>query len=108
MRNPLFSLWLLPRNTLVGAITLYQRTLSPDHGPLRHLWRYGYCRHEPTCSAFGKRVIAERGAVIGTVLTVGRLFTCHPWRKPSPARIMRASHGKVTQEFVPALRDKKG
>ncbi|ALM10030.1 MAG: hypothetical protein PeribacterA2_0661 [Candidatus Peribacter riflensis] len=101
MRNPLSLLWLftlsvaegLPRKTMVALITLYQQTLSPDHGPLRHLYRYGYCRHEPTCSEYGKRVIAERGAVIGCLLTAKRLLTCHPWRKPSSERIMRASHG---------------
>ncbi|MDO8468537.1 MAG: membrane protein insertion efficiency factor YidD [Candidatus Peribacter sp.] len=92
MRNPLSSLWLLPRKTIVAAITLYQHTLSPDHGPLRHLWRYGYCRHSPTCSEYGKQVIGERGAAIGTLLTLKRLLTCHPWRNPSPERIMRASH----------------
>ena len=101
MRNPLSILWLftlsraegLPRTLLTGAITLYQRTLSPDHGPLRHLWRYGYCRHEPTCSEYGKLVIMERGVVGGGILTVRRLLTCHPWRKPDRERIMQASHG---------------
>jgi len=100
MRNPLTSLWLftlsraegLPRKMIVAAITVYQHTLSPDHGPLRHLWRYGYCRHEPTCSEYGKRVIMERGVVVGGILTARRLLTCHPWRKPSMERIMRASH----------------
>jgi hypothetical protein len=94
VRNPLFTLWQLPRSVLIAAITLYQQTLSPDHGPLRHLWRYGYCRHEPTCSEYGKRIIGERGAIVGSLLTARRLLTCHPWRKPSPERIMSASHGK--------------
>jgi len=94
MRNPLFFLWLLPRKTIVMVITLYQHTLSPDHGPLKHLYRYGYCRHEPTCSEFGKRMVTERGAVIGGFLTIMRLLTCHPWKKPSPERIMQASHHK--------------
>ncbi|MFH1444325.1 MAG: membrane protein insertion efficiency factor YidD [Candidatus Peregrinibacteria bacterium] len=92
MRNPLFILWLLPRTIIVATITAYQHTLSPDHGPLRHLWRYGYCRHEPTCSAYGKQVIQSRGAVIGSLLLLRRLLTCHPWRKPDAQRIMRASH----------------
>jgi len=92
MRNPLFFLWLLPRRTAAMLITFYQRTLSPDHGPLRHLYRYGYCRHEPTCSEYGKKIILERGAIIGGLLTAKRLLSCHPWRKPSAERIMRASH----------------
>ena len=93
MRNPLSALWLLSRKFLVTAITLYQHTLSPDHGPFKSLWQYGYCRHEPTCSEYGKQIIEERGAVIGVLLTLKRLLTCHPWRKPSPEKIMRASHG---------------
>ncbi|MDD5041506.1 MAG: membrane protein insertion efficiency factor YidD [Candidatus Peribacteraceae bacterium] len=101
MRNPLSARWLLtlsrierlPRKSAVTLITLYQHTLSPDHGPLRHLYRYGYCRHEPTCSEYGKRVIMEHGLIVGSFLTAKRLLTCHPWRKPSPERMMRASHG---------------
>ncbi|MDD5751060.1 MAG: membrane protein insertion efficiency factor YidD [Candidatus Peribacteraceae bacterium] len=92
MRNPLLILWLLPRKAVVMLITLYQQTLSPDHGPLRHLWRYGYCRHEPTCSEYGKGIILKRGLMIGGFLTIARLLTCHPWRTPSTERIMRASH----------------
>ncbi|MDD4628595.1 MAG: membrane protein insertion efficiency factor YidD [Candidatus Peribacteraceae bacterium] len=96
MRNPLFFLWLLPRKTIVMVITLYQHTLSPDHGPLRHLYRYGYCRHAPTCSEYGKRMVAERGAVVGGFLLFKRILSCHPWKKPSPERIMQASHHKET------------
>jgi hypothetical protein len=92
VRNLISTLWLLPRKTIVAAITLYQHTLSPDHGPLKHLWRYGYCRHDPTCSEYGRQVILERGAIIGSLLAFKRILTCHPWRKPSPQRIMRASH----------------
>lgn len=92
MRNPLPALWLLPRRSLAALITLYQQTLSPDHGPFRHLWRYGYCRHEPTCSEYGRRTILERGLIVGGFLTAKRLLTCHPWRKPGMERIMRASH----------------
>ncbi|OIO54693.1 hypothetical protein AUJ46_02625 [Candidatus Peregrinibacteria bacterium CG1_02_54_53] len=92
MRNPLVVVWLLPRTILITAITAYQQTLSPDHGPLKHLWQYGYCRHAPTCSEYGKQIIGERGAIIGGLLTLKRLLTCHPWRKPDPQRIMRVSH----------------
>jgi putative component of membrane protein insertase Oxa1/YidC/SpoIIIJ protein YidD len=92
MRNPLLSLWLLPRRTATALITLYQATLSPDHGPFRHLYTYGYCRHSPTCSEYGKRVIANRGVVVGGVLLARRLLSCHPWRKPSIERMMEVSH----------------
>ena len=84
--------WHFPRKTIVALITLYQHTLSPDHGPLRHLYTYGYCRHSPTCSEFGKQAILSRGVIIGGIMTIGRVITCTPWRKPSPERIMEISH----------------
>ncbi|MBI5794471.1 membrane protein insertion efficiency factor YidD [Candidatus Uhrbacteria bacterium] len=83
MRNLLRHVWHLPRKLLVNAISLYQCTLSPDHGPLRSLFPYGYCRHEPTCSEYGKRVLPGCGAVIGSSLSVTRLLSCHPWAKVS-------------------------
>ena len=80
----------LPRTLLIGLIDLYQATLSPDHGPLRHLHPYGFCRHEPTCSQYAKQVLRERGVIRGLVLTIRRLLTCTPWKKPSEERIRRA------------------
>ncbi|MDD5623783.1 MAG: membrane protein insertion efficiency factor YidD [Candidatus Peribacteraceae bacterium] len=88
-------IWLLPRKSIVALIALYQATLSPDHGPLRHLWHYGYCRHSPTCSEYGRRVITERGAIVGSLLLLKRLLSCHPWKQPSPERIMEVSHGDL-------------
>ena len=60
-RYALRSLWHLPRNAAFIAITAYQHTLSPDHGPLRALHPYGFCRHDPTCSEYGVNVLQERG-----------------------------------------------
>jgi uncharacterized protein len=79
----------LPRNLIAGLITAYQRTLSPDHGPLRHLNPYGYCRHEPTCSEYGKKMILDRGVLIGIPLFLGRLLTCHPWAKVSDEKFRK-------------------
>src|SRR3989338_1568904 len=59
-------LWKLPRRTLIALIKLYQYTLSPDHGLLKHLHPYGFCRHHPTCSEYGKLMIRNRGAVVGS------------------------------------------
>lgn len=82
----------MPATLMIALITLYQRTLSPDHGPLRHLYPYGYCRHSPTCSAYTKQQIARRGAFIGSLLGIQRVLTCVPWRKPSERRIMEITH----------------
>lgn len=82
----------LPARFLIGLITLYQHTLSPDHGPLRHLHSYGYCRHSPTCSVYARRMIAERGALVGGLLACRRVLGCHPWKKLDERRIMKISH----------------
>ena len=89
MRKITIIQW-LPRALLFVLITLYQKTLSPDHGPLRALYPYGFCRHHPTCSEHGKNVIVERGAIIGLFLILRRLLSCHPWRELSDDRISQS------------------
>jgi uncharacterized protein len=87
MRNLLRHTWHIPRNAIALLITGYQRTLSPDHGPLKGLHPYGYCRHSPTCSQYAKEVIHARGALIGGFKAVRRVLSCHPWAKLSDAKI---------------------
>ena len=74
-------------------IEAYQKTLSPDHGPLKDLYPYGFCRHEPSCSQYGKQVLRERGLVIGGLLIFARVLNCHPWKKPDDARITKTLLG---------------
>lgn len=81
LRNLLSGIWTFPRRVLVLLIELYQRTLSPDHGPLKDLHPYGYCRHSPTCSQYAKEVIAKRGAVLGATLATWRVLSCNPCGK---------------------------
>ncbi|OGJ56124.1 hypothetical protein A2706_02270 [Candidatus Peribacteria bacterium RIFCSPHIGHO2_01_FULL_51_35] len=92
MKHFLVTLWHIPRTLLVGCITVYQHTLSPDHGPLRHLHPYGYCRHSPTCSKYAQQIIQEKGVVVGSALAFWRLLRCNPWTKPDTKRAMEASH----------------
>lgn len=87
MRNLLHNIWHLPRNLIVLLVRGYQQTLSPDHGPLKHLWTYGYCRHSPTCSMYAIDVLRQRGAVMGTLLAAKRVLTCHPWAKLSDEKL---------------------
>ena len=70
-------------------IGLYQATLSPDHGPLRGLYPHGYCRHEPTCSEYGKLVINEKGLLIGSALLLKRILSCNPWSRLSEKKILK-------------------
>lgn len=82
----------LPATLMIALITAYRHTLSPDHGPLKALWRYGYCRHSPTCSTYAIEKIHERGALIGGLLALKRVLSCNPFKKPSAEQMMRASH----------------
>lgn len=62
-------------------IRMYQKTLSPDHGPLRALYPNGYCRFHPTCSEYGYQSIKHQGLVIGGARTAWRIARCNPWSK---------------------------
>lgn len=59
---------------LLGAIDLYQATVSPLLGSagLR-------CRFQPTCSHYGEMAIQKYGTVKGTWKTVWRIARCGPW-----------------------------
>jgi putative membrane protein insertion efficiency factor len=59
---------------LLGAIDLYQATLSPLLG------RSGVrCRFQPTCSHYGEMAIRKYGTVKGSLKTVWRIARCGPW-----------------------------
>lgn len=87
MRNLLRHILLLPRKAIIGMIWCYQHTLSPDHGPLKGLWPYGYCRHEPTCSVYAQQVFRDRGVVVGGWLALRRLIRCNPWTPLSEEKL---------------------
>ena len=78
VRSAFRSLVRLPRIPILGLILLYQRTLSPDHGPLRRLFPNGYCRFYPSCSVYGYQAYDQHGVVKGTVLAVYRVLRCNP------------------------------
>lgn len=59
------------RSVLIGAIRLYQVTLSPFFGPC--------CRYTPSCSHYGIEAIRCFGALRGGWLTLWRVLRCNPW-----------------------------
>ncbi len=89
------SISAFPLGVVIGLITVYQRMLSPDHGPLRHLWTVGYCRHEPTCSQYAIEVLRSKGLVIGSLLAIKRILTCNPFTRPSDEKL----HSLAVQEL---------
>lgn len=61
---------------LVGAIHLYQATLSPLMG------KVVTCKFRPTCSHYGATALEKYGTLGGTLKTVGRIWRCSPWGPP--------------------------
>ena len=61
----------IPSLILMGAVRLYQLTISP--------WLPASCRYSPTCSQYAIEALKKYGAVKGSVLAVHRLLRCNPW-----------------------------
>jgi hypothetical protein len=81
MNGLLLFIKTLPVTIAKTMIRFYQRTLSPDHGPLRKLWPYGACKFHPTCSEYALEAIDQHGVIIGMMLGTSRLFRCTPFAK---------------------------
>jgi putative membrane protein insertion efficiency factor len=56
---------------LIGAIRVYQFTLSPFFGQA--------CGFEPTCSRYMVEALRKYGLVRGFAKGVGRICRCNPW-----------------------------
>ena len=61
----------IPQITLIALVNFYRLFLSPMLG--------ASCRFEPTCSAYALKALQNKGAVVGTYLTLHRLARCNPW-----------------------------
>lgn len=59
------------RTVLLGAIRLYQLTLSPIFGPC--------CRYSPSCSHYGAEAVRRFGVLRGSWLAFHRVLRCNPW-----------------------------
>lgn len=70
----------LPKIPFLFIIKLYQKTISPDHGPLRFLFPQGYCKYYPSCSEYGYHSI-KKGLFKGIFKTIWRIIRCNPWSK---------------------------
>ena len=64
-------IWRLPRRALVGAVRIYQWTISPLLGPR--------CRFEPSCSAYFILSVEKHGAIRGALRGLARIARCHPF-----------------------------
>ena len=60
-----------PVGAVILAATAFWRTcISPLYAPC--------CRFEPSCSAYMRQAIEQRGTAVGLVLGIRRLLRCHP------------------------------
>ena len=66
---------------ILQFIRWYQKTLSPDHGPLNILYSEGFCRFKPTCSEYTHQSIEKYGAIKGCFKGLWRILRCNPWSK---------------------------
>ena len=58
---------------LLAVIEGYRLVLSPFLG--------GFCRYQPTCSAYGAEAIRCHGAARGGWLALRRIGRCHPFHR---------------------------
>lgn len=70
-----------PKKLLIFLIKLYQKTLSPDHGPLKVFYPHGFCRFFPSCSDYGLEALDKYGIISGGIKTIWRILRCNPWNK---------------------------
>lgn len=64
---------------VLWAIKVYQKTLSFDHGPMRHWYPSGFCRFQPTCSEYTYQSIDRFGVAKGGWQGFKRILRCNPW-----------------------------
>lgn len=81
MFNFLKKLYFFPRKAIVFLISVYQKTLSFDHGPLKYLYPHGFCRFTPTCSQYGIEAVSKYGVIKGGIMTCWRIIRCNPFNK---------------------------
>ncbi len=70
-----------PRKIILKAIKIYQKTLSPDHSPIKAFFPHGYCRFNPTCSNYGYKAIEKYGIIKGGIMAMWRIIRCNPFNK---------------------------
>ena len=71
----------IPRSFVVTIISLYQSTISPDHGPLRKIFPGGFCRYTPSCSQYSRMAVQKHGVIKGVLKSIWRIIRCNPWSK---------------------------
>ena len=69
------------KKIVIFLINFYQKTLSFDHGPLKKLYPYGFCRFYPSCSQYSLEAVEKYGIIKGSLKALWRIIRCNPWNK---------------------------
>ena len=72
------------RSIIIFLINIYQKTFSPDHGPMSFLYPHGFCRYSPSCSQYCKEAVSKYGSLKGLYLGIKRVLRCNPWASFGP------------------------
>ncbi|OQB44368.1 MAG: putative membrane protein insertion efficiency factor [Parcubacteria group bacterium ADurb.Bin159] len=65
---------------IIGLISVYQKTISPDHGLFKDLYPWGgACRYRPTCSEYAQMALVKYGFLKGSIKSIWRIIRCNPW-----------------------------
>ncbi|MFA6521872.1 MAG: membrane protein insertion efficiency factor YidD [Candidatus Gracilibacteria bacterium] len=81
MINPIKKAIRYVRVPFLLLIRLYQKTISPDHGFLKALFPYGYCKFKPTCSQYTHLAIEKYGVIWGSLKGFWRILRCNPFSR---------------------------
>lgn len=71
------------KTIILLLIKIYQKTLSPDHGPLKYRHPYGFCRFYPTCSEYTYQAVGHYGVARGLARGFWRVLRCNPFARPA-------------------------
>jgi hypothetical protein len=88
------------RKFFIFLIKLYQKTLSPDHGPMKKYFSSGFCRFHPTCSQYTIEAIKKNGAIKGSLIGFWRINRCNPWSKGGLDKAEKATNRQVFYGFL--------
>jgi len=70
------------KKIILRSIRAYQRTRFTSRSLFRSLTlSESACRFYPTCSQYSYQAIDKYGIVKGGLLSLKRVFKCHPWSK---------------------------
>jgi len=70
------------KQLILKTIRFYQKTAIFRHPILKAFFLSdASCRFHPTCSEYTYRAIEKYGIIKGSLLSLRRIFKCHPWSK---------------------------